>query len=73
MTQEIVPHPRFENPKPGQEITIPGDVAKQRATDAVNAFYDVYTDQASDCTRISVDGRLGFPLTFQGVKMFTVQ
>ena len=51
MTEEIVPHPRYENPEPGKEITIPGDITKQNATDAVYAFYDSYTDQLLTCRK----------------------
>lgn len=51
MTEDLVPHPRYENPKPGKENTIPGDITKQNATDAVYGFYDSYTDQLLTCRK----------------------
>lgn len=51
MNRNLVLHPRFKNPEPGQEATIAGDITKQNATDAVYAYYDSYTDKLLNCRK----------------------
>ncbi|MCE2571891.1 zinc-ribbon domain containing protein [Motilimonas eburnea] len=51
MAHDLVPHPRYENPEPGCEVTVEGDITKQHATDVVYAYYDIYTDQLLTCRK----------------------
>ncbi|WP_428241156.1 zinc-ribbon domain containing protein [Gynuella sp.] len=48
---DLVKHPRFPNPNPGEEETIKGDPSQQNATDAVYAYFDSYTDKLLTCQK----------------------